>query len=394
MAKGKLEGLIRGLGVSDLVRLREMAGRAIGERLPGEADAAPDFSAWRGGRPCPMRMFGVADGLKHMDGAALAALTQAFADWRDDARSTRDITSRGRVWLAYLLLRLSGARLGEVLELDDARDLDFEAGTVRLGGKSGRVVPLPPFFLAEVRTFLDRAGHGTLRGRLFHLDPSFMRRKFAEQAERCGVPRDLLTPRVLRHSRAVELLREGLPLPVVQSLLGQSSLDLASSYFNFTDEDARRLLRHYMQRGEPVRTSARNAFRGTVTAVGRSGVTSTVDVVTAGGRAVRAVVTNTSADNLGLTPGRTVAAMIKAPWVNLARKEPGHGPGQCGDNAFRGRITALSREETLAEAEVELDDGQGMCSLMAVDEVDALGLAVGLDVWCLFHPLAVILSAD
>ena len=393
MAESKLEGLLKGLDVPDLVRLREMAGRAIGSRLPGEADAAPDFSAWRGGRPCPMRMFGVADGLKHMDGAALAALTQAFADWRDEARTDRDRVSRGRVWLAYQLLRLSGARLGEVLELDDGRDLDFKAGTVRLGGPKGRVAPLPPFFLAEVRAFLDRPGHGDLHGRLFHLDPSFVRRKFVEQAGRSGIPRDLLTPRVLRHSRAVELLREGLPLPVVQSLLGQSSLDLASSYFNFTEEDARRLLRHHMQRGEPVRTSARNAFRGTVTGVRRGGVTTAVDMVTAGGRRLRVVVTSASADNLGLAPGRSVAAMIKAPWVNVVRA-PGHDPDQGEDNAFRGRVTALAREETLAEVEVELEDGQGMCSLMAVAELDGLGLAVGDEVWCLFHPLAVILSAD
>jgi len=389
MTKRNLEGLIKGLDVPDLVRLRELAGRAVGERLPGESCAAPDFAAWRGGRPCPMRMFGVAEGLKHMDGAALAALTQAFANWREQVRTERDRTSRGRVWLVYLLLRLTGARLGEALELDDGRDLDFEAGTVRLGGRTGRVVPLPPFFLAEVRAFLDRPGHGALWGRLFHLDPSFVRRKFAEQSGRSGIPRDLLTPRVLRHSRAVELLREGLPLPVVQSLLGQSSLDLASSYFNFSDEDARRLLRHHMQRGEPVRTSARNAFRGTVTAVRRGGVTSTVDMVTAGGRQVRAVVTNASADNLGLVPGRAVAAMIKAPWVDLDRSQENGAA-----NAFKGRVTAVAREETLAEVEVELEDGQGMCSLMSVDHLDAHGLAQGDEVWCRFHPLAVILSAD
>ena len=388
MAKG-LETLLQGLDVPDLVRLRDLAGKAIGRRLPGEVDAAPDFAAWRGGRPCPMRMFGVADGLKHLDGAGLAALTQAFAAWRDEARTGRDRTSRGRVWLVYLLLRLSGARLGEVLEMDDARDLDFAAHTVRLGGRAGRVAPLPPFFLAEVRAFLDRPGHEALRGGLFHLDPSFVRRKFVEQSARSGIPRDLLTPRVLRHSRAVELLREGLPLPVVQSLLGQSSLDLASSYFNFSDEDARRLLRHHMQRGEAVRTSARNAFRGTVTEVRRSGVTSSVDMVTTGGRRVTAVVTNASADNLALVPGRSVAAMIKAPWVELDRRPP-----EDDANVFQGRVTAVAREETLAEVEVELDDGRGMCSLMAVSDLDAQGLAVGQDVWCLFDPLAVILSAD
>jgi molybdate transport system regulatory protein len=81
--------------------------------------------------------------------------------------------------------------------------------------------------------------------------------------------------------------------------------------------------------GTPVRLSARNQLRGTVSAVTRGGVNAEVsvalDIASAGttgvATVVTAVITNESVDTLGLEVGRPVVAAFKASSVILGVTE-------------------------------------------------------------------------
>ncbi len=68
---------------------------------------------------------------------------------------------------------------------------------------------------------------------------------------------------------------------------------------------------------EPVRISARNQLRGTVTAVKRGAVNAEVSLELQGGVVVTAVITNGSADTLGLVEGAPAIAAFKASSVIL-----------------------------------------------------------------------------
>lgn len=64
-----------------------------------------------------------------------------------------------------------------------------------------------------------------------------------------------------------------------------------------------------------LRTSARNNFIGTVTAITRGAVNSEVVLALAGGAELVAIITNTSLDNLALQLGQTAEALFKASHV-------------------------------------------------------------------------------
>jgi len=390
----KVESVLAGLDVDDLLAISEQAARLLAERLPGEGGSALRRGAAQPPGLCPARIFSAARSVKHLDEAQMARLTRSFTVWRDAARTPRERVSRQRVWFAYQFIRHTGAKLGEVLGLDDSRDLDMGRNLVRFSseGSGVRQVEAPAFLLAALRVFLDEPANAGLRGEVFRLDPGHVRRKFYDQAGPTGIPRPLLTPQVLRHSRAVELLREGLPLPAVQALLGHSSLELTSNYFNFSDADIRRLIHHAMQKEPTMKTSARNTFSGNVTAVRKNGILAEVELVTPGGHTVVSVITVESLENLGIAEGRPLTAIVKAPWVILAldRDEP----STSARNRFAGKVLRVNADPLAVEVIVELSDGTLMCALITDESRKNLDLAPGSKVWCLFKAFSVILNVE
>jgi len=75
---------------------------------------------------------------RSLDEAQVARLEKSFRSWMETSRRRADYTSRRRLWLIFLLLRSTGARLGEVLGLDPTRDLllDGERPTAHFGGNA------------------------------------------------------------------------------------------------------------------------------------------------------------------------------------------------------------------------------------------------------------------
>ncbi|CAD7775508.1 Tyrosine recombinase XerD [Candidatus Methanoperedenaceae archaeon GB37] len=62
---------------------------------------------------------------------------------------------------------------------------------------------------------------------------------FYERAKEADIPKDLAHPHILRHTRAIELLRAGVPVTIVQDLLGHSALTTTAVYLRISGQEAR-----------------------------------------------------------------------------------------------------------------------------------------------------------
>jgi site-specific recombinase XerD len=144
----------------------------------------------------------------------------------------------------------AGLRVGETLALD-SRDVDFASGTVQVvNGKGG---DRSAYFDDSVRPWLElwkrerkryaRSGSPlfcTLKG-----DPVSVRYVEAmvkRMAKRSGVT-STVTPHVLRHTHATEMLEENINIRVVQEQLGHVDVSTTMIYTHVYDADRRNVIR-------------------------------------------------------------------------------------------------------------------------------------------------------
>ncbi|BFR47324.1 TOBE domain-containing protein [Nitratidesulfovibrio sp. HK-II] len=342
--------------------------------------------------PCPAQSFQVPEGVKHLTSEQLDELTATFHAWFGAASTPVQRRSRGRLWVAFLMMRHGALRLGEVLALDDGTDLDPLRQLVIVRGHGGREIQLPEPVMREVRRVLDDPMLFGLRGRVFRLDQGYVRRKFYERAAECSIPKEYLNPRVIRHSRAVELLRGGVPLKIVQGILGHQSMNQTANYLRFSDDEVRRIVHHYLNKETRMKTSARNAFTGRVTSIVKDGLLVEVELTTNSGLKVVSVITEESAQTLGVSTGKVMTATVKAPWVILAREE--NRLKTSARNRYAGKVARVNLSEIAAEVVVDLPEGTTVCALLTVESVKALDLAPGTDILVMFKAFSVILNVE
>jgi integrase len=185
--------------------------------------------------------------IRHLDAGQLARLTEAFKNWHHSAPSGHIRRVRGRYWIVFLLLRYSGARIGEVLNLDDIRDIDYRHSELKIALKTGlsnrgawRVIPVPTEVVSNVALYL--AEFPGMRGKVLALDQGNFRREFYRRAEEADIPRPLSHPHILRHTRAIELLQAGVPLNAVQDLLGHVLTSTTVIYLQRSEVTVRKML--------------------------------------------------------------------------------------------------------------------------------------------------------
>jgi len=329
-----------------------------------------------------------------LDSSHLGILEKSFRDWAANPRHRKSQASRVRVLLMFLLIRYTGSKLMEVLGLNPSKDIDTERRTIAFRGQGlsakDRVVEISESLAREIETLLpmlkDAPGH------LFALDPSFVRRRFYERAEECGIDPSKAGPEMIRKARALELMQNNLPMPAVQRLLGGFAPNPALQSVFFSDEEMGEITRRYMERESGVKTSARNSFFGKVRKLVKGDVQTFVETSTPDGGLIYTVITNTSADRMGLKVGRLVTAEVKAPWLTLERCD--RAGTSSADNVREGVIARVTRGKVNTECAVCVADGTELCAVLSTHGFQRLGLKEGDPVRVLFSSYAVILQTE
>jgi integrase/recombinase XerD len=155
-----------------------------------------------------------------------------------------------------------GLRVSELVQLPRSA-LDTRAGLLRVYGKGRRerIVPLGEPALAAVARYVE-AGRAELARHarrpsealfLSRRGTPMSRQNFFERlrqyAVRAGIPRERVSPHVLRHAFATDLLEGGADLRAVQAMLGHVDLATTQIYTHVSRKRLRELVDAHHPRG-------------------------------------------------------------------------------------------------------------------------------------------------
>ncbi|MDM7322468.1 MAG: TOBE domain-containing protein [Gammaproteobacteria bacterium] len=147
-----------------------------------------------------------------------------------------------------------------------------------------------------------------------------------------------------------------------------------------------------MLRSLYMKTSARNALRGTVENVRHGAVNSEITLRLQGEDCLHAIVTKESAQSLRLEPGKVATAIIKASWVILA------APEECirisARNRLCGTIKRIQEGAVNAEVVLELPGGNTLAAIITEASLEELGFKVGDGACALIKASHIILAVD
>ena len=140
-----------------------------------------------------------------------------------------------------------------------------------------------------------------------------------------------------------------------------------------------------------MKTSARNQFFGTVSALQRGAVNDEVELAVDGGQRIVAVVTRQSSDRMGLEIGAKAFALVKASSIVLVADEG--TTILSARNQFAG--TVASMQPGAVNAEVEIDaGGLRMVAIVTQASARALGLEPGAQALAVFKASSVIVGVQ
>lgn len=141
-----------------------------------------------------------------------------------------------------------------------------------------------------------------------------------------------------------------------------------------------------------MKTSARNALRGKVTAIRADAITAEVAVAVSAETTIYALITNDSVRDLGLCAGRDAVVLIKAPFVMIA---PGDAPpATSARNALRGTVARCEAGEVNAEVVLDIGAGKTLAATITAHSARSLGLEAGKPAFALFDAAHVLIAID
>ncbi|MDE1919321.1 MAG: tyrosine-type recombinase/integrase [Patescibacteria group bacterium] len=163
-----------------------------------------------------------------------------------EERSVRDIA-------ILELLFSTGLRVSELCSLDNDIDLSQDSFSVRGKGEKVRVVFLSPAAKSAVAAYLK--ARKDMSEALFvsiprgkgvpaRLTPRSVERIIHAYAIKAGITKKV-TPHVLRHVFATDLLNNGADIRSVQQLLGHASINTTQIYTHITDAHLREIHKKY-----------------------------------------------------------------------------------------------------------------------------------------------------
>lgn len=139
-----------------------------------------------------------------------------------------------------------------------------------------------------------------------------------------------------------------------------------------------------------MKISARNVFTGTITALAEGPINAEVELTTAGGDKVVAVVTEGSVKSLGLAVGTAASAYVKAPWVMVLAGE--EGIRFSARNHLAGKVQSVTKGAVNSDVTVVLAGGALVHAVITNEAALELGLKEGAAASVLFKASNVILG--
>lgn len=177
----------------------------------------------------------------------MEAPLKALAEEKDPDR--RVVYLRDRAILE--LLFSTGLRVSELCSLNADLDLSRDEFSIRGKGEKIRVVFLSPSAKEAVRAYLkerkDMEEALFVDGRpkkLHRIIPRDVQRHIKKYAARAGITKKV-TPHVVRHVFATDLLQNGADLRSVQALLGHANIATTQVYTHVTDKHLREIHKNF-----------------------------------------------------------------------------------------------------------------------------------------------------
>ena len=140
-----------------------------------------------------------------------------------------------------------------------------------------------------------------------------------------------------------------------------------------------------------MRTSARNALRGTIARVTPGEVNSEATLKLADGVEITAILTKRSIEALGLAPGKPAIALIKSSFVILAK---GENLKTSARNQLAGEVTGRTDGAVNSEVGVDIGGAKTLTATITLESANTLELAVGDKVTALIKAPHVILAVE
>ncbi len=137
----------------------------------------------------------------------------------------------------------TGLRVSELCSLPRDLDLSKDEFSVRGKGDKVRVVFLTTEAKEAVKEYLKKDTE-VAAGKLFSLTPRSVERLVKYYAVKAGISRKV-TPHIIRHSFATDLLQNGADLRSVQALLGHANITTTQIYTHVTDRHLKEIHKNF-----------------------------------------------------------------------------------------------------------------------------------------------------
>jgi integrase/recombinase XerD len=180
----------------------------------------------------------------------LARAAQVDVGKPPERRSIEKRPHESTTLLAVALMVTTGVRVHEAVGIR-CRDIDMPGRALRLVGKGRRErqVFLPNDWIAGLTsTYLEARlslgiehSHLLFNLRYEALSPPAMRSRLAKAAKAAGISQRV-TPHMLRHTAATQLIEAGVDIRYIQRLLGHASLSTTEIYTHVSDRALHRVV--------------------------------------------------------------------------------------------------------------------------------------------------------
>lgn len=176
--------------------------------------------------------------------ALRAGVSQANSTPSHSSAQLRDLTTLTSV----VLLLTTGMRIGELVRVN-VDDVDMSARTIKVMGKGSKerhvflsgpsVTRLLTSYLSARKRFRPDHSILVINTSARPLSADAFRTRLSRAAVRAGIHRRI-TPHMLRHTAATQLIEAGVDIRYVQRLLGHRSLTTTEIYTEVADRSLRR----------------------------------------------------------------------------------------------------------------------------------------------------------